>query len=560
MAQWDISDLPYRKEALFGDRVVNCRADRPGSVFEMFAAAVARAPDREALVAGDLRLTWAQLDIIVAQTASSLAARGIEAGDRIALLIGNRAEFVVLLYAIARAGAIAVPISFREQGPGIAYAINHSGAGMLVYDPAVADRLPDPTSLENAPILIALDDPAQGDILRSLRTTNIAPPASRDEEGINMILYTSGTTGKPKGAMLAETNIVHAVMIYERVMELADGERAIVAVPMTHITGITCLVGPMARCAGTLIVMEEFKAPAFLELASREKMTVTVLVPAMYALCLARADFSACDLSSWRVGCYGGAPMPAPVIEGLRAALPQLQLLNFYGATETGAAQGIMPPEYAFERRLDVGLPAPGGEVLIMDADGRECRRGESGEIWLRNASVVPGYWNNPEATRENIVAGFWRSGDLGMMDKDGFIRVLDRIKDMINRGGYKIYTAEVESVIAEHPGVLESAVVAKPCPVLGERVHAFVSLRGAPIEAAELEAFCAKRLADYKRPETFTISTEPLPRNSNGKLLKRELREMLLRTDAPTADLGQTASSLAPTRKADAVPEGRRS
>lgn len=533
MAHWDISDIPYRKEVLFGDRVVNCRADRPGSVYEMFTTSVAKAPDREALIAGEVRLTWKQLDAIVAETASGLVARGIAPGDRVAMLIGNRAEFVVLLYAIARAGAISVPISYRERGPGISYAVNHSGARMLAYDPDLADRLPDAGDLENAPAVIALDDVATGDMLRSLRVADIVPPVERDEEDINMILYTSGTTGKPKGAMLAEVNIVHAVMIYERVMGIADGDRAVVAVPMTHVTGITCLVMLMARCAGTLIVMDEFKAPAFLELASRERMTMTVMVPAMYALCLARADFSAYDLSSWRIGCYGGASMPAPVTEGVRDTLPWLQLLNLYGATETGAAQGIMPPEYAVERRLDVGLPAPGADVLIMDPEGRECARGQAGEIWLRNASVVPGYWNNPEATRENIVSGFWRSGDLGHIDEDGFIRVLDRIKDMINRGGYKIYTAEVESVLAEHPGVLESAVVAKPCAVLGERVHAFVSLRGAEVGEEELKAHCAARLADYKRPETFTILKDPLPRNVNGKLLKREMRDLLLQNEA---------------------------
>ena len=533
MAHWDVSDLAYRKEAHFGDRVVNCRVDRPGSVFAMFAASVAQAPGREALVAGDQRLTWQQLDHLVAEVAAGLVARGIVPGDRVATLIGNRAEFVVLIYAITRAGAIAVPISHREQGPGIGYAVNHSGARILAYDPALGGQLPAPAEFDNAPALIALDDPQAGDMLQSLRSTAVVPPAERGEEDINMILYTSGTTGKPKGAMLAEINLVHAVMIYERVMKLQDGERAVVAVPMSHVTGITCLVLLMARCAGTLIVMEEFKAPTFLELASREAMSVTVLVPAMYALCLARADFSACDLSHWRVGAYGGAPMPAPVIEGIVANLPQLELLNLYGATETGAAQGIMPPGFAVERRLDVGLPAPGGEVLIMDSEGQECPRGQSGEIWLRNASVIPGYWNNPEATRDNIVAGFWRSGDLGTMDDDGFIRVLDRIKDMINRGGYKIYTAEVESVLAAHPGVLESAVVAKPCPILGERVHAFVALRGADVAEAELRAHCAARLADYKRPESFTILKEPLLRNANGKLLKREMRDMLLHETA---------------------------
>ncbi|HEY6870598.1 MAG TPA: fatty acid--CoA ligase family protein, partial [Novosphingobium sp.] len=270
-------------------------------------------------------------------------------------------------------------------------------------------------------------------------------------------------------------------------------------------------------------------APAFLALAARERMTCTVLVPAMYALCLARADFAAHDLTAWRVGCYGGAPMPAPVIERLRAALPGLALLNLYGSTETVAAQAIMPPALALARREDVGLPAPGAEILIMDPDGCECPRGTPGEIWLRAATVVAGYWNDAEATRAGIVAGYWRSGDLGTMDEAGFVRVLDRIKDMINRGGYKIYTAEVESVLAEHPQVLESAVVARPCPILGERVHAFVAARGALPDEAALRAHCAARLADYKRPESYTLSPDPLPRNANGKVQKRELRERLM-------------------------------
>jgi len=537
MAHWDVSKLPLRRESLFGNRVVNCRADRPRSVFTMFASAVARAPDREALVAGAVRLTWTELDSIVAEVAAGLLARGVSRGDRVALVIGNRAEFVILLYALTRIGAIAVPISVREQAPGIAFVASHCGARLLIHEQIHSDRIPPAHDLPDVTGCIVLDEPFNGVLLSSLRTTDIVPPTEVGEEEINLILYTSGTTGKPKGAMIAHVNLVQAVMIYEHVMGLRDGERSIVAVPMTHVTGISCAIILMARCAGTLIVMPEFKAPAFLALASAERMTQTVLVPAMYALCLARADFSGHDLSAWRIGAYGGAPMPAPVIEGLNAALPRLNLLNFYGSTETVAAQAIMPPEYALERRLDVGLPSPGGEILVMDPDGREVPRGTSGELWLRNGSVVPGYWNDPEASAENIVAGFWRSGDLGLMDADGFVRVLDRIKDMINRGGYKIYTAEVESVLAEHPAVLESAVVAKPCSVLGERVHAFVALRGGAIEAAELADFCATRLADYKRPETFTIMIDPLPRNANGKLLKREMRKMLLEGQAAIAD-----------------------
>jgi acyl-CoA synthetase (AMP-forming)/AMP-acid ligase II len=528
MAAWDISALDLRRESLFGDRVVFCRAGRPASLQQMLEQAAARAPDREAIIAGNLRLSWIDLLTLVEQIAASLAERGIAKGDRVALLLGNRAEFVLALYAITRLGAIAVPMSPRERGPGIAHMLNHSGAKMLISDEAFADRLPDSheTPQIQSHIILPVETAAP---FADIRGQSAAPPAQIGELDLAAILYTSGTTGKPKGAVIAHINIIHAAMIYQTTMGLGDGERSIAAVPMTHVTGIAAIVAPMARCAGTIIILPEFRAPEFLAIAAAERMTHTVLVPAMYNLCLARADFNAVDLGAWRIGGYGGAPMPGPTIERLAAALPNLGMMNLYGSTESVCAQAIMPPQYAYQRRHDVGLPVPGAEIIIMDPDGHEVPRGTPGEIWLRNATVIQGYWRDPAATQSELVAGFWRSGDLGQMDAEGFLRVLDRIKDMINRGGFKIYTAEVESVLAQHPAVLESAVVSKPCPILGERVHAFIALRGGAVDEAELAAFCAARLADYKRPESFTLSREKLPRNANGKLLKREMRESLL-------------------------------
>jgi acyl-CoA synthetase (AMP-forming)/AMP-acid ligase II len=184
-----------------------------------------------------------------------------------------------------------------------------------------------------------------------------------------------------------------------------------------------------------------------------------------------------------------------------------------------------MPPEWTAEHIDSVGLPCPGADIIVVDADGHELPRGEIGEIWIRSASVIKGYWNNPKASAENFTAGFWHSGDLGSIDARNFVRVFDRQKDMINRGGLKIYSAEVESVLAGHPDVVESAIIAKPCPVLGERVHAVIVTRNG-VGAEALRAWCAERLSDYKVPETIDLTTEPLPRNANGKVMKRQLRE----------------------------------
>jgi long-chain acyl-CoA synthetase len=253
-----------------------------------------------------------------------------------------------------------------------------------------------------------------------------------------------------------------------------------------------------------------------------------VMVPAMYNLCLLQPDFDSYDLSSWRIGGFGGASMPIATIERLDAKIPGLKLMNCYGATETTSPSTMMPGELTASHIDSVGLPCPGAQIVVMDANGRELPRGEIGEIWIHGGSVIKGYWNNPKATAESFTAGFWHSGDLGAIDAENFVRVFDRQKDMINRGGLKIYSAEVESVLSGHPDVVESAIIAKPCPVLGERVHAVVVTRNA-VGAEVLRAWCTERLSDYKVPETMDVRTDPLPRNANGKVMKRQLREAFM-------------------------------
>jgi long-chain acyl-CoA synthetase len=307
----------------------------------------------------------------------------------------------------------------------------------------------------------------------------------------------------------------------------------------------------MVCCAGKLIIMAEFKAAEYLKVAASERVTYTVMVPAMYNLCLLQPDFGDYDLSSWRIGGFGGAPMPVATIEKLDARIPGLKLMNCYGATETTSPSTIMPGELTASHIDSVGLPCPGAEIVVMDGNGCELPRGEIGEIWIRSASVIRGYWNNPQATAESFTGGFWHSGDLGSIDKENFVRVFDRQKDMINRGGLKIYSAEVESVLAGHPGVVESAIIAKPCPVLGERVHAVIVTRDDSIRQDSLHAWCAERLSDYKVPETMALTSEPLPRNANGKVLKRQLREAWAAAQGEggqSGDIGRPQSGAAAT------------
>jgi len=506
------------------DRVVRCFVERPRNAYDLLTEAAARNPDGEALVCGAERLSYRAFESAVSRCAAFLAAAGVVAGDRVALLLGNGIAFPVVMFAALRLGAIAVPLSTREQTEGLGYMLAHSGAKLLVHDADLADRLPQASATPALARRVAVAPDAPWTALSLLASVPGAAPAVPHEEDTAIILYTSGTTGRPKGAMLTHLGICHSAMHYEYCMGLTARDRALVAVPMSHVTGVIALIAAMVRAAAALIVMREFKAAAFLQLAACERMTHSLMVPAMYNLCLLDPAFERGDFSAWRVGGYGGAPMAPATIARFAEKLPNLNLMNAYGATETTSPVTMMPPSETARRSDSVGCALPCADILVMDDAGNELPPGEEGELWLGGPMVVKGYWNDPAATAENIVGGYWRSGDIGSRDAQGYVRVFDRKKDMINRGGYKIYSVEVENALMSFAGVVEAAVVAQPCPVLGERVHAFV-VATPGVQPADLKRHCAKLLADYKVPEGITLSDKPLPRNANGKLLKRALR-----------------------------------
>jgi acyl-CoA synthetase (AMP-forming)/AMP-acid ligase II len=518
-----------RHEARFGDRVVPAFFERPRSIWAMVADAAARNPDGEALICGERRMTWREVAQQSERTAAGLQKLGLQTGDRVALLLGNRIEFVLALLGAAHLGLVTVLLSTRQQKPEIAYILNNCGAKLLIHEAALAERLPGADDVPDVIHRVAVDDSDAASQFSVLMSNEpLLAPADVGEEDTAMILYTSGTTGRPKGAMLAHCNIVHSAMVYEICMELTPADRSIAAVPLAHVTGVVANIMSMVRCAGALVIVAEFKAAEYLKVAARERVTQTVMVPAMYNLCLLQADFDSYDLSAWRIGGFGGAPMPAATIERLAGKIPGLKLINAYGSTETTSPSTIMPPEFTAEHIDSVGLPCPGAAIIVVGPEGHELPRGEIGEIWIHGGSVIKGYWNDPKATAENFTGGYWHSGDLGSIDEQNFVRVFDRQKDMINRGGLKIYSAEVESVLAAHPDVVESAIIAKPCPVLGERVHAVIVTRDSELKSNSLRAWCAERLSDYKVPETVSLSLEPLPRNANGKVMKKRLREEL--------------------------------
>ena len=529
MNHWQDYPVPaIRAEAHFGDRIVQCFVERPPSFHAMFEQAVARHGERDALVFEGRRWTYGELDAEVGGAAAGLAALGIARGDRVLLLLGNRPEFIITLYALQRLGAIAVPVSVREQKPGIEYILNQCGAKLIVHESALADRVPDGSACPALQTRVAVG--AGGGFAALSRHGAVTVAAAVAEEDTALILYTSGTTGRPKGAMLCHFNIAHSVMHFESCMRLTSADRSALAVPASHVTGLIAIIATMLRVGGAVIMLREFKAAAFVAEAAAERMTHAILVPAMINLILLQPELARFDLSAWRVGGYGGAPMAVATIDALATRLPNLIPTNAYGATETTSPVTVMPVGATRAHADTVGVTVPCGHVIVVDDAGAEVPRGETGELWIGGPMIVRGYWDDAEATAREFTAGYWHSGDLGSIDAEGHVRIFDRKKDMLNRGGFKIYSVEVENTLAGYPGVVEAAVVGKPCPVLGERVHVFVHAPGGGVSEADLRAFCAARLADYKVPETVTFLAAPLPRNANGKLMKRLLRDQLLR------------------------------
>jgi acyl-CoA synthetase (AMP-forming)/AMP-acid ligase II len=489
------------------------------------AAATAR-PEAIAFVEGSRRVTYAEFAASVEQIAGNLFERGVGKGDRVALLVGNRIEFAQMVFAAARIGAIIVPINVRQRKQENHYVLQNCGAKALIHEADLAEEIPDRADLPELRHRFSVGGTSgfSAPYADLCKPTTPAPEVAVDEDETFSILYTSGTTGRPKGALLTHLGVVHSCLHISRGLELEPADVCVLCVPASHVTGLVAIILTMVLAQGRLIIMPAFKARAFLEIAERESVTFGVLVPAMYNLCLLDPDFERFDLSSWRIGAYGGAPMPEATIRRVAEKQPRIMLLNSYGATETTSPTSLMPLGKGIERIDSVGRVLPCGEVRVMDDNGREVPAGEPGEIWIAGPMVSPGYWNNPEANQANFVGGYWKSGDIGSKDASGYLKVFDRKKDMINRGGFKVYSAEVENVLNHLPGVIECAIVGTPDAVLGEKTRAFVVRGSETLTEDQIRTFCRTQMADYKVPDTIIFLSEPLPRNANGKIIKREL------------------------------------
>ena len=515
--------MPRIRKELHWGRVMSCYSERPPNVNAMMSGVYASVPGALALVDGSSRMTYSDVERAVSTLAAGLRGHGVGQSDRVAVMLPNQAEAALAVLAIARLGAVVVPLGTRLKKPEISYIFEDATPVAVIHAAAFATELPGTGPASN--MRFECGGPRwQAMLERDPADWCLA--AEVDEHEPFGILYTSGTTGKPKGAVLTHLNVVHSCLHWEDAHQLSRSERTLVCVPWSHVAGLCGVVLPFLAIGGTLVFMAEFKRREFLLQAQAERITHALMVPAMYGLCLLEPDLEAFDLSSWRIAAYGSAPMPEPTIRRFAQAFPQLQMCNCYGATETTSPATMMPRGDGVAHAESIGKTVPCGDICVMDEQGRELAAGEEGELWIAGPMVVPGYWKNGAGTDVAFAGGYWKSGDVGAIDAQGYVRIADRMKDMVNRGGFKVYPAEVEGVLTGIEGVVEAAVIGHPDDILGESVIAFLNVVSDAIDEGRVRVYCAERMADYKVPGRVVIGKDLLPRNANGKIQKAELRE----------------------------------
>jgi long-chain acyl-CoA synthetase len=352
------------------------------------------------------------------------------------------------------------------------------------------------------------------------------PKVFYDPEAVLGLIYTSGTTGQPKGVMVTHGNVLADIHNFNYWMRYTEGGIYLHAAPIFHIADFPSMFAAPAFGASQ-IAIPKFSAQTFCETVEQEHVTHTVLVPTMINLLTQLPDARKYDLSSLQVLAYGGSPMAPELVHRTRALLPKVKLIQVYGLSETGFLTGLQDEEHTEDKLTSCGRPGPGVDLHVTDASGNQVEPGQTGELTARGANVMRGYWNRPEETAEAFRDGFFRTGDIGRQDTAGYFYILDRLKDMIVTGGENVYSGEVEAVIYEHPAVSEVAVFGMPDPQWGELVMACVVPKsGVTLTADGLIAFCRRSLASYKLPRRVEFSETDLPKNSSGKVLKRNLRE----------------------------------
>jgi len=490
-------------------------------------------PDKPALIFDGGRITYAELDALTDHFARGLQAEGFARGTRIGLQLPNIPQFVISYFGILKAGCVAVPMNVLLKAPEVSFQLRNSHASALITWAGTASEAAAATESAEVEHLYVVNTPGVPEATVGVRYETLlaadpgspAPLEQTDPGDTAVIIYTSGTTGTPKGAELTHFQLLMNCDTPGRVFGMRADDVSLVLLPLFHVFGLSSQLNVAIRFGATLSLVPRFDAGKVIEVIARDRATLFVGVPTMFLALLHHPDVNPDDIASLRVGISGGASLPAEVLDAFEKRFGVV-ILEGYGLTETASTTTFNIS--VEERRIySVGKPIWGVDVEIWDGDDQPLPAGPDhvGEIVVRGVNVMRGYYDNPQATADTFTRGWFRTGDLGYIDTDGFVFIVDRMKDLIIRGGYNVYPREIEEVLYTHPGIAEAAVIGVPDPRLGEEVKAFVTpMPGVQLTEAEVIDFVKERMAVYKTPRLVEFRDE-MEHGPTGKILKKLLR-----------------------------------
>ncbi|WP_028784808.1 fatty acid--CoA ligase [Thalassobacillus devorans] len=508
----------------------------------MFEQTVAKYPEKEGLVDVLLgkRWTYREWDEEVNCLANTLKDAGVSKGDKVSTVLFNTAVFATTLFACMKIGAVFNPINFRLTAKEISFILQDAEPKIVIFEKATHPQVSQAArqvkdvqfwSIDHHDLDFAVNFTAQME-----GSSRGRPDCELDEDDLYAIMYTSGTTGLPKGVLHTHRDMIDQALIMGAVMQVTDKERGLSVGPMFHCAELHCAFFPRVMMGGTNIIMHHFDPKRLIQTVKEEAITTFFAAPTMWNMML-QEDLSDADFSTLNKGLYGGAPMAPALVKKLHDTLG-IRLFEAYGMTEMGPAITVLTEDEQIDKAGSAGRALLNHEVRVVrtredgPADPADiCEPGELGEIIVQGPSMMPGYYNRPEATEEVMYKGWYHSGDIGSFDEDGYLWVSDRVKDMIISGGENIYSREVEDVLFDHKQVMDAAVIGEPDEMWGERVVAYIVKKEESLTEKELDEFCTanERLARYKRPRRYQFVDE-LPRNASGKLQKFKLREELMK------------------------------
>lgn len=505
--------------------------DLPQNLYASLAITAKRFPDKVALSDPCGEVTYEQFLDRVDRLASALYSfYHVSKGDVCALLSVNSIDFCVAYYAIEKIGAVTMPLSTKLKAHELEFPLINSGAKLLILDEnwlVNVEPILSETGLKALIFTGEGEDKPEGSRLRNLPCTEAMISEPGYEDGA-ILIYTSGTTGKPKGALLTHFNLLHGIECYKNILKVTEKDVTALSVPIFHITGLAAVLGLFVRVGGTIHLLPTFNARKTLEIIVEKGVTFLHASPTIFILLLENQnDFPV--LPELKTIACGGANLPIEVIRKLHVWVPEIKVHTVYGLTETSSPATVFPDDPLDVGKLgSSGIPIPGLELRIKASESNVVNEpGKPGEIELRGSNVITEYFKPENGANIVFQDGWFATGDIGLVDAEGYVYVLDRKKDMINHGGEKVFCLEVENRIIEFPGVDECAVIGVPDPIFGEAVKAIIRLKkGCLCSEEELKQFLVKSLAKYKLPTSFVFVNE-IPRTESGKINKRLLKEM---------------------------------